>query len=192
MTLRFKKIHILFLCLVASYTTKAQLNANFTANITEGCGSLSGIVLTPTGNPAITSWSWSFGNGNSSQLQNPSASYASIGRFTVSLTVSDGTTSQIITKVDYIKVYSNPTANFTFSPNGGCSPLPVNFVSTSTLGDGPITSYSWDFKDGSPSTSQANVSHTYQVQGNYTPSLLIVDSNGCANTIVLGPLNVTE
>jgi gliding motility-associated-like protein len=190
--LRFKKISVLFLCLVASCTAKAQLNANFTASNSEGCELLSGVVFTPTGNPSITSWNWSFGNGNSSQLQNPSASYPSTGRFTVSLTVSDGTISQTITKSDYIKIYSNPTANFTFSPSGGCSPLPVNFLSTSTLGDAPITSYSWDFKDGSPSTNQANVSHTYQVRGNYTPSLLISDSNGCTSTIVLGPLNVTE
>ena len=37
----------------------------------------------------VTSWSWDFGDGNSSAAQNPSHSYAAAGDYTVELTVSD-------------------------------------------------------------------------------------------------------
>jgi len=52
----------------------------------------------------IVSWNWNFGDGGSSTLQNPSHSYTSNGTFTVSLTVSDGTTSKTETKMQYITV----------------------------------------------------------------------------------------
>ena len=186
-----KKILIIFIFLISGIASSAQLNADFTANVTEGCGSLSGVQFTPTGDASINSWSWSFGNQNSSLLQNPSASYTSPARYTVTLTVSNGTASQTITKNSYISVYKNPVANFTYTPTGGCSPLPVNFISTSTLGDAPISSYNWDFKDGSQAPDTSNVNHIYQVQGGFSPSLQITDTNGCSSTILLGPINVT-
>ncbi len=37
----------------------------------------------------IASWSWDFGDGNSSTIQNPNNSYASTGSYTVTLTVTD-------------------------------------------------------------------------------------------------------
>ena len=39
---------------------------------------------------AITAWSWDFGDGSTSTLQNPSHPYAAAGTYTVSLTVTDG------------------------------------------------------------------------------------------------------
>jgi formylglycine-generating enzyme required for sulfatase activity len=44
-----------------------------------------------TGNPV--SWSWSFGDGGSSALQNPSHAYTAAGTFTVNLTVSNASGS---------------------------------------------------------------------------------------------------
>ena len=185
------KILVAFFFLFLGKTVSAQLNADFTASILEGCGSISGTQFTPTGDASITSWSWSFGNNNSSTLQNPSASFTAPGRYTVTLTVSNGTTSQTVTKNNYIVVYRNPTANFNFTPTGGCSPLNVTFTSTSTLGDAPINNYIWDFKDGSQAPNTAAVNHSYQVQGSFSPSLQITDTNGCSSTISLGPINVT-
>ena len=189
--MKLKEILSIFIFLIFGFNASARLNANFSANITEGCGSLSNVQFTPTGDPSITSWSWSFGNQNNSTLQNPSASYTSPGSYTVTLNVSDGTVSQTITKTGYIQVYKNPTANFTFTPNGGCSPLIVNFNSTTTLGDGQITRYIWDFKDGSKAPNNPIVTHTYQVQGSFSPSLQVIDTNGCTSTILLGPINAT-
>ena len=52
----------------------------------------------------ITSWSWDFGDGQSSTLQNPSHTFTNNGQYSISLTVSDGMGTHTTTKSDYIKV----------------------------------------------------------------------------------------
>lgn len=51
-----------------------------------------------------TSWSWTFGDGGTSTVQNPSYTYNTAGTYTVSLTVSNAYGSDVNTKVDYINV----------------------------------------------------------------------------------------
>ncbi|MET0050493.1 MAG: PKD domain-containing protein, partial [Candidatus Thiodiazotropha sp.] len=59
---------------------------------------------------------------------------------------------------------------------------PVDFSSAgSTDSDGSIVSYAWDFCDGDSST-QANPSHTYTGDGNYTVSLSVTDNDGGTST----------
>jgi PKD repeat protein len=55
-----------------------------------------------TGGP--TSWSWTFGDGGTSNAQNPSHTYAAVGTYTVSLTVSNDVGSDTSTLIDYITV----------------------------------------------------------------------------------------
>jgi len=55
-----------------------------------------------TGNP--TSWSWNFGDGGSSMVQNPSYTYTDEGVYTVSLTASNGCGSDVATRTAYITV----------------------------------------------------------------------------------------
>ena len=52
----------------------------------------------------VTSWEWTFEGGtpSTSNTQNPNISYNAVGSFDVSLTISDGTNTQTITKEDYI------------------------------------------------------------------------------------------
>ncbi len=161
----------------------AQLSADFTVNQNSGCVALPNVQFTDQSSGNITSWSWQFGNGNTSSLQNPTSSYPTVGSYTVTLTVSNGTTSSTVTKTNFINVYANPVADFNFNPVGGCSPLAVRFNNTSNAPAG-VASYSWDFGDGSPAGSGANPQHTYAVAGNFSPSLEIVDVNGCRDTEV--------
>ncbi|MCX8020761.1 MAG: PKD domain-containing protein, partial [Chitinophagaceae bacterium] len=75
--------------------------AQFSANIVSGCSPL--VVAfedLSTGNP--TSWLWNFGNGNSSTLRNPTATYITPGTYTVSLTVTNANGSNTLTRTDYI------------------------------------------------------------------------------------------
>jgi pseudomonalisin len=71
----------------------------------------------------------------------------------------------------------DPVANFTDTTSG----LTVSFTNTSTDTGGTITSYAWNFGDGSTSTS-ASPSHTYSAAGTYTVSLEVTDSTGATNT----------
>jgi PKD repeat protein len=56
---------------------------------------------------AVT-WSWAFGDGGTSAAQNPGHTYATPGQFDVTLTVSDGTTQNTLTKVAFILVDALP------------------------------------------------------------------------------------
>ncbi len=55
-----------------------------------------------------TSWSWTFGDGGTSTLQNPDHTYAAVGVYTVALTVTNAYGSDSVTRTDYITV-TEPT-----------------------------------------------------------------------------------
>ena len=62
-------------------------------------------------------------------------------------------------------------------PDGGDAPLTVTFR-CDPLGETGITSYEWDFGDGSPKVKEASPSHTYQKPGSYTARLVVGDAKG--------------
>ncbi|MES2559437.1 MAG: PKD domain-containing protein [Bacteroidota bacterium] len=68
---------------------------------------------------------------------------------------------------------AQPVANFTANKTAGCSPLTVQFTSTST---GTITSYVWSFGNSNTSILQ-NPSATYIVPGTYTVVLTVGDGS---------------
>jgi PKD repeat protein len=61
---------------------------------------------------APTSWSWDFGDGATSTAQNPGHTYAAVGTYTVSLTVSNAVGSDTVTEVDLITVTEPLPATF--------------------------------------------------------------------------------
>ena len=134
----------------------------------------------------ITGYSWNFGDGNTSNLQNPAHTYGSGGIFSVSLTLTDednatSTKSISVTAIDP-SINQPPIAVVTASPNSGTAPLLVNFSSVgSSDADGNIDSYEWDFGDGATST-QINPSHTYTTQGSFVCTLTVKDDDGAIGT----------
>ena len=127
-----------------------------------------------TGGPA-TSWAWTFGDGATSAAQNASHTYISAGSFTASLTATGPGGSS--TKRIAIKAASPPpSANFTATPGTGASSLTVNFSGASSTGQ--ISSYSWNFGDGTSRSSLENPTHTYQKAGAYTVKLTVTGPGG--------------
>lgn len=93
-----------------------------------------------------------------------------------------------------------PTAAFTFSPQGGSTPLTVTFnASTSTDAGGSIIGYRWNFGDGSTGSGKT-VSHTYTEAGSYPITLTVFDNEYNTDTAtstlqvvtIMPPLNVTN
>ena len=160
-------------------TSWAQLNADFTANTTQGCSPvLVNFQNQSSGN--ITDYSWRFGTGGTSDSANPSASYVNSGKYTVTLIVENGNNADSITKTNYITVFENPSVDFKANPQSGCRPLTVNFTDQTQQGDAPISTRNWDFGDGG-SSSSVNPQHTYKQSGNFKVSLFVRDQNGCTD-----------
>lgn len=177
----FKASCLLFAVLL-SFNTKAQLSANFTATPTSGCAPLL-VRFTDqsTGNP--TKWLWDLGNATTSFLQNPSVTYFTPGKYTIKLVIRNAAnTADSLTKTEYITVYAKPTVDFSASATSGCYPLPVQFTDLSTPGSSSISSWQWDFGDGSSSALQ-NPVHTYTAGGNYNVTLRVINNSGCATTL---------
>ena len=81
--------------------------AGFTSNTTSGYPPLL-VQFTDTSTGSVTSWSWDFGDGNTSTSQYPSHTYSSPGAYTVSLSVSGPEGSNTATKAGYITVNAAP------------------------------------------------------------------------------------
>ena len=91
---------------MGSYYFDQFLNADFTADITDGEVPLI-VNFTDLSTPgAMDEWYWDYGDGNNSSLQNPAHEYLLPGNYTVSLTVTADATTNTETKVDYITVNS--------------------------------------------------------------------------------------
>jgi PKD repeat protein len=153
--------------------------ADFSANATSGPEPLTvSFTDTSTSYDGIDSWSWDFGDGETSNQQNPSHTYTQDGVYTVELTVyeADGDNSTE-TKVDYIIVSEGELiAGFTASSTSGPEPLTVSFTDLSVSYDG-ITSWTWNFEDGETSSEQ-NPTHMYAADGTYTVSLTVIEADG--------------
>ncbi|MCD6572898.1 MAG: right-handed parallel beta-helix repeat-containing protein, partial [Thermoplasmata archaeon] len=114
----------------------------------------------------ITSWLWDFGDGNTSNEQNPEHSYGNNGNYTVTLNVWDneGNTACIEAIITVANV--PPVANFTWQPANPTDLDTVQFTSTSYDSDGTIVNYTWNFGDGSIAYG-STVTHRYDDNGTY-------------------------
>jgi len=132
-----------------------------------------------------TNWLWDFGDGNTSNVQNPVHTYTATGDYTVSLTVADAAgCSDNEIRPFYVQI-SELHADFTAFPiREGCIPLTVNFQDLSQVTGDSIDLWIWDFGDGTTSLVQ-NPTHTYTQQGKYDVTLVIRTVSGCRDTITI-------
>ncbi len=70
------------------------------------------VTFTDESTNSPTSWSWDFGDGNTSTVQNPAHTYSVPGTYTVSLEATNGDGSDTETKVDYVDAQASTTMFF--------------------------------------------------------------------------------
>lgn len=159
----------------AGGTSNAPPTASFTVNCTDLSCTFDGAGSSDS-DGTISSYSWNFGDGTTATGARVSRTYAGSGTYTVTLTVTDnvGATNSTDKSVTVSAANVAPTASFSFN----CSGLTCSFDGTpSTDSDGTISSYAWNFGDGTTATG-ATVSRTYASSGTYTVSLTVTDSGG--------------
>jgi gliding motility-associated-like protein len=143
------------------------------------CSQFSDLTTVVSG--TISSWNWSFGDGFTSNSQNPSHCFDNSGLYDISLTViSSNGCSKTYTNLDMIQVYPNPTAEFSSNveETDVLNPI-VDFTNLSSNAN----SYEWSF--GSLTTSTVtNPSYTYNQEGIYSTTLTATNQYGCKDVAI--------
>jgi len=127
---------------------------------------------------SITNWFWDFGDGSTSNLQNPMYQYQLTGTYDVTLVTGINNCTDTLRFSNYIEVIE-PTAIFIEEYNCD-NPLTVVFENFSIGADNVF----WDFGDGNTS-SQLNPIHTYAIKGNYDVILSVTNNiTGCTHEFI--------
>lgn len=131
---------------------------------------------------------WDFGDGETSNQENPTHTYSTEGKFTVRLTMTSVNQGQGLTeKPDYIQINNNQLPSFFYAtPLRGNIDTEFSFVDQS---DGDIVERHWFFGDGVDITvtnpNIHSVAHKYSKKGSYTPSLILRLSDNKIKKVVL-------
>ena len=141
----------------------------------------------------LSSYSWDFKDGSISTLADPNHTFTDAGIYEVILTVVDeaGLTSVDTVMITVTETANEaPNANVDANPKSGNAPLEVSFIGSGSTDDHAISSYLWDFKDGSTAT-EADPKHTFIAQGDYEVLLTVKDENGLTSqeTILISVAN---
>jgi PKD repeat protein len=121
-----------------------------------------------------TSYTWNFGDGNSSAETNPSHQYDTSGIYTITLTVSGTCGTRTFTRS--IQLEEVPVPGFSADVTSGCGPLTVSFSNQSSANTDSIV---WLFPGGNPATSTAaNPVVTYTEPGTYAVTQTVSNEVG--------------
>jgi len=141
----------------------------------------SGSFVSEESGNSITSYSWDFGDGNTDMGIITTHTYSTIGLYSVILTIIDSNG-----KKDYATVAITvnepgaPTAVISTIPDPptGFAPLEIHFDACDSEADVDITSYNWDFGDGSTEGTGITINHTYTDVGLCIVVLTVTDLDG--------------
>ncbi len=165
-------------------TVYPMIQAAFTST-SSGCSPLT--VQFQNQSSSNSTLIWDFGDGNTSNQQNPIHVFVNNGTTQQAFTVSLIATSNFgcsDTMTSTITVYPTPHAGLDVSQPTGCAPFQTVFINQST----GATSFFYAFGDNTTSTSSnATVPHTYDnittALVSYTCWLTVQNNYGCKDSI---------
>ncbi len=137
----------------------------------------------------VISWTWDFGDGSTSDQQNPMHVFPASGSFTVTLAVID---SNGCSQIYLDTIFINPLPAVDFDAPDVCFGFPTVFtnLSSTTFISG------WSFGDGVGISTQTDPTYTYTTSGPFNVTLIIIDSLGCTDTttevVTVNPLPVAD
>jgi PKD repeat protein len=173
-------------CQVTIYATIHPTIVNSDFNFIANCAGLPIYFtdMSTINQNEIIDWKWYFDDGSLPLTGNPNPvhTYFNSGIFYVKLITysTEGCSDTIIKPVN---VYPNPNADFAYTPQ--CQYNPISFFDSSTINQGSISNWEWNFDDESlPLTGNPNPIHHYELPGIYNVKLITFSSEGCIDTIV--------
>ncbi len=123
-------------------------------------------------------------------LFNPAATGP--GTFTIKYTFTSAVGGCVDSLSKTIPVYAPPVADFSYSALN-CEKVAVTFTDASTTPVGTLTTWTWDFGDGTPvviRNSAAAFTHVFAYWGNFNVTLKVTTSNGCISVQKVLPIAV--
>jgi len=171
-------------------------NFNFSLNgsiISEAClgDNINFDDISTISNPnTVSNWSWDFGDGSTSLIQNPTHSYATAGTYNVSLTAisNEGCDSTI---VHSIVIHELPIADF--SSDVVCFGNATSLTDLTVYPISQITEWQWDvLNNNSVDYNTQNPQHNFVAWGTYDVSLLVVAQNGCTSIPVVNQVVIND
>lgn len=176
---------------------------DFVASPTVSCSG--DIQFTDLSSNAPTSWSWNFGDGNTSTLQNPTHTYTSSGNYTIALTATNAFGNDTETKTSYVSVnlsgatpvsatctpqtsdgslgfgITNVTFNTINKTSGNATEGYSDFTCDQTTVYAGLT-YSFSATHGSPTTHNCKAWIDWNNDGVFNPSTELIASSSSATS----------
>jgi gliding motility-associated-like protein len=126
-------------------------------------------------------WLWDFGDGETSDKQNPTHIYTTAGDYLVTLSVTNENGCGAVPTVQTIHIYTLPTAKFIVS-NPTCVGADITFTDQSVPGGDAIKKWLWNFGDGTAVVTRNTkqpFTHAFATTGPHTVKLTIESEYGC-------------
>ncbi|MBW8051307.1 MAG: PKD domain-containing protein [Cytophagales bacterium] len=126
-----------------------------------------------------TIYTWDFGDGVTSNQENPKHTYYEEGTYLASLTATEPGGYNAVVEMQLINVYPVPTPEFMVNPEFVfLIDEPAQCLNLSKKAD----SYQWDFGDETTSDKK-EPQHYYALPGEYTITLIAANQYGCSDTV---------
>ena len=141
--------------------------------------------ITATSFATDASYKWEFGDGGSETGESVSHKYEYNSVYTVTLKVivNNNIVQQVTNAVKPYGQYVSPVASFGSSLNNYQDPNYVAFNAQSSVNNGSIVAYHWDWKDGTQTTvATAYTEHRFPEiakDSNYPVTLTVTSNAGC-------------
>ena len=167
-----------------SITLYDTIGSKITYQPLNGCKPLSVDLIASSKGPV--NYTWDFGDGIliNNTVDTLNHIYDFFGDFVPKIILTDPTGCIIPVKgLDTIRIIGTD-AKFGLDHKFFCDSGLVTFTDSTTFND-PITSYTWNYGDGTTSSQQDPGTHYYSAPGLYTVSLQLLTKNNCEDTFTL-------
>lgn len=169
---------------------------DFVVDSEQGCAPLSVSFTnetTPDNVPMIYEWRIYNVLGQEvfrSNVENPDFFIEEPGKYSVQLiAVTENGCTDSIMKWNFIEVFPQPIAEFSFTPEislmaetGGVVTF-TNYCDSTVFANNPDANWYWDFADGTQDSTQWNAIHTFTTWGDYDVAFYITTAYGCKSSI---------
>lgn len=135
-----------------------------------------------TSNDKIINYTWNFGDGKSSNAQQPSHFYQQPGNYTVTLsTITQAGCKDTITKPQLIKLVDKPHISIT-GDSIICIHDTLRHIGNLLIADTAAINWKWDFPNGNTASVQLPPVQQYDNAGKFKVRLVATKTPACADT----------